>query len=305
MLSPISASASSPKAQVNIFACEPEWKSLSEEIGGKYIDAFSATTALQDPHYIRAKPSLIAKIRTADLLICSGSDLEIGWLPILLSRANSNVQTGNLGNLMASDFVDKIGKTKIVDRSMGDIHPHGNPHIHLNPHNILLVAKELNNRLKKIDPNNSQSYQNNYDNFVSKWKNSITKWEAKASKLRNIKVLPHHKSFSYLIDWLNLNEVANLESKPGIAPTSKHLESLLILLKKEPVEFIIRTPFDPKDASNWIAKKTQIKSKTKAETKAKTKELVLPYTVGGNEQSKDLFSLFDNIINLMLEQYGN
>ena len=138
-------------------------------------------------------------------------------------------------------------------------------------------------------PINSKNYQNNYDKFVNKWKKYIRKWEVRAFKLKGVKVLPHHKSFSYLINWLKLEEIATLESKPGIAPTLNHLENLLIILRKDPAKFIIRTPFDPKDASNWIHKKTQIK------------ELVLPYTVGGDKQVSDLFSLFDNIINLMLE----
>ena len=284
MLSPITV-----QAKVNVFACEPEWKSLSEEIGGDYIEAFSATTAQQDPHYIRAKPSLIAKIRKADLLICSGSDLEVGWLPILLSRANRNVQLGKEGYLMASEFVPMLEKSEAFDRSMGDIHARGNPHIHLNPYNILLVAKELNNRLKDIDPSNSKNYQNNYDNFISKWLNSIKRWEAKASKLQDVRIAVHHKSFSYLIDWLKLDEIAILESKPGIAPTSKHLQDLLIVLRDKQAKFIARTPFDPKEPSDWIHQKTQIK------------ELILPYTVGGSERSNDLFSLFDNTIHLILE----
>jgi len=284
MLLPISA-----QAKVNIFACEPEWHALSQEIGGSYVDSFSATYAAQDPHYIRAKPSLIAKVRKADLLICSGSDLEVGWLPILLSKANRNVQVGKVGHFMASDFVPRLGKSEVLDRSRGDIHAQGNPHIHLNPHNILLVAKELNNRLQDLDPSNAEAYQNNYDKFMTKWSESIREWKMRASQLKGLKVLPHHKSFSYLIDWLELDEVAVLESKPGIAPTSSHLENLLVILQKEPTEFIIRTPFDPQDASNWIHKKTQIK------------ELVLPYTVGGDKQSNDLFSLFDNTINLILE----
>jgi zinc/manganese transport system substrate-binding protein len=288
LISPISSLASS-LAKINIFACEPEWQSLSTEIGGDYVEAFSATSAQQDPHYIRAKPSLIAKIRKADLLICSGSDLEVGWLPILLSKASANIQVGKVGYLMASDFVTKIDKPKILDRSMGDVHPNGNPHIHLDPHNILLVAKELNNRLGKIDPNNLQNYQRNYNNFVKKWKNSIQKWESMAPRLKGTKIVAHHKSFSYLLNWLELDELAILESKPGIAPTSSHLENLLIVLRKEPAKFIIRTPFDPKDASEWVSKKTGIK------------ELILPFTVGGDKESKDLFTLFDSTIDSILQ----
>ncbi|MDA9818051.1 zinc ABC transporter substrate-binding protein [Flavobacteriaceae bacterium] len=277
------------KAKINIFACEPEWQSLSEEIGGEYVKSFSATTAKQDPHYIRAKPSLIAKIRKADLLICSGSDLEVGWLPILLSKANKKIQIGKIGHFMASDFISRLEKPEILDRSMGDIHPQGNPHVHLNPHNILLVAKELKNRLKKIDSKNSHNYQANYNKFVNKWKKFIKKWETKASKLKEVKILSHHKSFSYLVDWLRLDEVATLESKPGIAPGSKHLKHILGISRNNKISFIIRTPFDPKDASEWIAEK------------AKIKEIILPYTVGGGKNSKDLFTLFDSQINLMLE----
>ncbi len=276
------------QAKINIFACEPEWQSLAKEIGKDYVKSYSATNARQDPHYIRAKPSLIAKIRKADLLICSGSDLEVGWLPILLSKAKVNVQIGQEGNLMASNFVPQIEKPEVLDRSMGDVHPQGNPHIHLDPYNILLVAKELNNRLKNIDPDNSHNYQKNYNNFVQKWKNSIKKWEKQALRLKGIKVLPYHKSFSYLFNWLKINEIVTLESKPGIAPTTKHLEKLLVLLNNEQIKFITLTPYDSKDASNWLNKKTKIK------------ELTLPYTVGGNENSKDLFSLFDNIIFLMI-----
>jgi zinc/manganese transport system substrate-binding protein len=279
----------SSQAKIDIFACEPEWRSLSEEIGGDMVSSFSATNAFQDPHYIRAKPSLIAKIKKADLLVCSGSDLEVGWLPILLSRAKHDIQAGQIGYLMASDFVPKIQKPEIIDRSMGDVHPQGNPHVHLNPYNILLVAKEIKLRLQKIDSINFQNYQKNYDDFANKWQKSIKKWENRAINLKGKKIITHHKSFSYLFDWLKLEEVANLEPNPGIAPTSKHLRNLLIVLKKEPVKFVIRTPYDSSKASKWIAKKTQIK------------ELILPYTVGGNDKASSLFSLFDETVSLMLQ----
>lgn len=276
-------------AKVNIFACEPEWKSLSDEIGRNLVKSYSATTAFQDAHYIRAKPSLIAKVRRADLLICSGADLEVGWLPILLTKSGKNVQPGNIGNLMAADFVPRIEVPDVLDRSMGDVHAQGNPHIHLNPHNILLVADELKNRLQKIDPENSTSYQKNYDDFTVRWKSAIKRWELKASPLKEVKFFVHHRSFSYLVDWLKLNQVATLEEKPGIAPNPSHLQSLLQISKDNQIDFIIRAPFDSPSASNWIADKRQIK------------ELVLPFTIGGNKESYDLFSLYENTIDLMLK----
>jgi zinc/manganese transport system substrate-binding protein len=279
----------SSQAKINVFACEPEWRSLADEIGSDHIKSYSATSAKQDPHHIRAKPSLIAKIRKSDLLICSGADLEIGWLPILLQKANSNIQIGKVGHLMASNFVHTIEKPKIIDRSMGDIHVQGNPHIHLNPYNILLVAKELTSRLKTIDPINSRDYQNNYNKFVEKLSKSIKAWERKALKLQGIKIVVHHQSFSYLFNWLKLNVVATLESKPGIAPTASHLKNILVSVSGEPVKLIITTPYDPKDASSWLSNTTGVK------------ELVLPFTVSDDEGSNNLFMLFEQTINLMIE----
>lgn len=278
------------QAKVNIFACEPEWKSLSEEIGREHVNSFSATTAVQDPHYIRARPSLIAQIRKSDLLICSGADLESSWLPILLTKANKNIQKGKTGYLMSADFVPTIDKPKILDRSMGDIHPHGNPHIHLNPYNILLVARELKNRLAIIDPINSLNYQKNYDEFVLKWDASILKWEAKTTNFKNKKFVTYHKSFAYLMSWLNISDTITLETKPGITPTVSHLNRVMLNLRRNPANLIIRTPYDPKDATDWISKKT------------KTKSIILPFTIGGNKESYDLFSLYNNTINLMLDE---
>ena len=288
IVSPLTA-----QAKLNVFACEPEWQSLANEIGGDDINAFSATSAKQDPHHIRAKPSLIAKMRKADLLICSGADLEIGWLPILLQNANSDIQPGKIGYFMTSDVLQLLEKPTVLDRARGDIHAHGNPHSHLNPYNILLVAKELNNRLKAIDSNNAQNYQTRYDDFVKKWQNSLKVWEAKAVKLRNSAIVVHHKSFSYLIDWLELKEVATLEAKPGISPTVSHLKSLLQGLRKKPAKLIIRTPYDSDDASNWLSEKTGIKA------------IQLPYTVGGDDKSNNLFTLYEQTINLMINSYDN
>ena len=245
---------------------------------------------MQNPHYIRATPKLIAQIRKADLLICSGSDLEVGWLPILLQKANKNIQIGEIGNLMASDFVKTIEKPQILDRSMGDIHPDGNPHIHLNPHNILLVAKQLNSRLKKIDPNNAINYQIQYNKFIKKWQNSIKIWERKVSILKDVELVTHHKSFSYLINWLQAEEVANIETKPGISPSAIHLQKILKILKIKPARFIILSPHDLDNAGKWLSEKTDIKI------------IKLPYTIGGDSNSNNLFELFDQTINLLLQK---
>jgi len=272
-------------SQIKVFACEPEWASLAQLIGGEYVDAYAATHADQDPHHIRARPSLIAKMRGSDLVICSGADLEVGWLPILLQKSGkASVQPGREFYLMAADFVPVLEKPTRVDRSMGDVHPGGNPHVHLNPHNIVLVAKQLNQRLQKLDQANAAAIQHNYENFIKQWQESITRWEADAQSLKGKAVITHHKSWSYLIGWLGLELVDTLEAKPGIPPSSSHLRALLKKVKNSQVSAIIRTPYDPDDASDWLANKTSIPP------------LVLPYTVGGGEGADDLFALYEQTL---------
>ena len=273
--------------QINIFACEPEWKSLAEEIGGDKVKAISATHAKQDPHHIRARPSLIAKIRRADLIFCSGAGLEVGWMPILLQKANSKVQPGKLGYLMASNYTPVIDIPDKVDRSHGDVHPEGNPHVHLDPNNILLVAKELNKRLAVIDSINKNYYQENYNNFINRWKKSLLRWEKDIESIKDQRIIIHHKSFDYLFNWMELDEVAALEVKPGIPPTASHLKNILQDINNNPADIIVISPYDPSEGALWLSKQTKIPVVT------------LPYTIGGNEESINLFALFDSSIKIM------
>ena len=277
------------EAKVNVFACEPEWAALAKEVGRDKVTAISATHAKQDPHYIRARPSLIAKMRRADLVICSGAGLEVGWLPILLQKAGAKqTQPGSVGFLMASEFVPILEKPHKVDRSMGDIHPEGNPHIHTNPHNILLVAKELTKRLQTLDNKNAKSYQRYYNDFGLRWRKSIKLWERQAVKLKGHHIITHHSSWIYLVNWLGLKLLNTLEPKPGLPPTSNHLSQLLKQTRTKPVLAIVRTPYATDSASKWLAKKSGIPT------------LVLPYTIGGTKKAQDLFSLFDQTIILLM-----
>ena len=130
-----------PHAALRVFACEPEWGALAQELGGDLVDVSVATTALQDPHQIQAKPSLIARARNADLVVCTGAELEIGWLPVLLQQSgNAKVQPGQPGNFAAADYVRKLEVPTQLDRSQGDVHAAGNPHIQTDPRNIAQVA---------------------------------------------------------------------------------------------------------------------------------------------------------------------
>ena len=276
-------------ANINILACEPEWKALALEIGGKHINVHSATSPMQDPHHIRARPSLIAKARRTDMFFCSGASLEIGWLPILLQQAKAEVQPGTDGYFLASRVIPVLEIPLTLDRSLGDIHPNGNPHIHLNPYNILLIADAFLQRIQRIDPENASDYQHSYNDFIARWKDAIKKWEDKASPLKGKKIIVHHRSFSYLINWLQMQQLGSLEPVPGIPPTTSHLEKLLKQSKHTHIDMILRSPFDPENASKWLSQKTGAPA------------VLLPYTVGGDKESHDLFSLFDHTIDKLIQ----
>ena len=276
-------------AELRVFACEPEWAALAEEIGGPLVEAHSATTALQDPHYIQARPSLIAQVRRADLVICSGAQLEIGWLPALLQKANNpRVLPGAVGYMEASSFVLRLGTTADVDRSQGDIHPMGNPHIQTDPRNIAAVATALADRMGSIDPVNSVAYESNLKAFQEKWRAALERWEARATALRGKRIITHHKSWVYLERWLGLEEVANLEAVPGLPPTASHLSRLTQQFADGGADVIIRSPYQDERPAEWLAERIGVAA------------VVLPLTVGGTEDATDLFTLFDDILDRLL-----
>jgi len=281
-------------ASVQVFACEPEWAALANEIGGERVRATTATTARQDPHYIQARPSLIAAARGADLLVCSGSDLEVGWLPMLLRKGNNpRIQPGQPGNLMASQFVSRLDVPVALDRAQGDIHPQGNPHIQTDPRNIGAVAGVLAERLQQIDPDNSAHYQQRLAAFMQQWSAAIVHWQQRAAPLRGKRLVPHHKSWVYLNNWLGMTEVATLESKPGMPPSAAHLNELLALLKASPAALIVRTPYQDPQPSEWLTRQTGIPN------------AVLPFTVGGLPGTDTLYGLFDVTIDILLDNAGS
>ncbi len=285
LLSPAAADA-----EVRILACEPEWAALAEEIGGGDVVVHSATHGRQDAHHIRARPSLIAKVRRAKILFCSGADLEVGWLPVLLERgAGRIVQPGQPGHIMAADHVEVLERPAVVDRSLGDIHPGGNPHVHLDPRNIAILAGVLTERLERIDPERAAAYRQRLASFQARWADAAAGWRERAEKLGGMKVFVHHKAWPYLLHWTGLEQVAALERVSGVPPTASHLAEVLELARGSGAKAILRAPFDPEDASEWLSGKTGLPA------------VELPFTVGGRPEATDLFSLFDSTLALLEE----
>ena len=276
-------------AALNVFACEPEWGALAQELGGDKVSIYSATTALQDPHRIEARPSLIARIRSADLLICSGSELEIGWIPLLLTQSgNPRIQLGSPGYFEASQYVVKLEIPKVIDRALGDLHPGGNPHVHTDPRNIAKIAAVLMERMAQLDPANADSYRSRGKSFLERWQAAIARWEQQTAPLKGVPMVVYHRDFSYFINWTGMREAGSLEPKPGIPPTPSHLAELIDQMKRAPAKVIVYSPYSNPQAAEFLSSRANIPA------------VMVPFTVGGTDRAKDLFGLFDDTISRLL-----
>ncbi len=273
-------------AQIHVMACEPEWAALTRALGADNVKVTSATTALQDPHQIQARPSLIAKMRRANLLVCTGADLEVGWLPLLLRKSGNNtVQPGQTGYFMAADYVDLLEKPIALDRSLGDIHAAGNPHFHLDPERMLQVSIALADTLKKVDPANHADYQKNLATFTERWQQAIQQWQQRSQPLRGKRIVVSHNSWVYLEPWLGLVKVATLEPKPGIPASSTHLSKVLTNLNQSPADMVLYASYQSDKSARWLTQKTSIAT------------VELPLSPSRDES---LFEWFDRLINQLL-----
>ena len=289
LAAPLLLSALPADAALRVFACEPEWGALAQELGGSNVEVSVATSALQDPHQIQAKPSLIARARNADLVVCTGAELEVGWLPLLLQQSgNAKVQPGQPGNFAAADFVRKLDVPSQLDRAQGDVHAAGNPHIQTDPRNIAVVATALGARLQQIDPAHAAEYAKALADFAQRWQQASARWTAQAAPLKGTAVVSQHKAFVYLYDWLGLKEVAVLEPKPGVEPTAAHLQEVLATLKGSPARMVLYAAYQDPRPSEWLAKN------------AGMSVVKIPFTVGGSDGAKDLFGLFDDTVARLL-----
>ena len=276
-------------ADLKIFATVPEWGALAQELGGDKVKVYTATTGLQDPHRIQARPSLIANARTSNLVVATGAGLEDGWLPTVQRESNNpaiaNAQTGYF---VASAFVRMRDVPAEVDRTMGDVHAAGNPHIQTDPRNILLIARALSTRMQSLDPENATYYQTQLKHFDQNWQTNLRRWQTQAAPLRGVKVWYQHDGYPYMNAWLGLDQVGVLEPRPGVEPSSRQLAALLQRQQSVQARMVIASAYMNDAPSKWLAEKANIPM------------VVLPFTVGGNEQVKSLASLYDDTIQRLL-----
>jgi zinc/manganese transport system substrate-binding protein len=290
LASVIATAAFAANATLSVFATVPEWAALAQELGGDKVRVYTATSPLQDPHHVEARPSLIARARGADLVVATGAELEVGWLPLVLQQAgNARVQPGTRGYFEATSAVAMLGKPTRLDRAEGDVHPQGDPHIQGDPRNMLRVAGALAQRLAELDGANAAYYRGREQDFASRMTAAIAKWEQEAAPLKGAPIVVQHKGFTYLEGWLGLREVAALEPKPGMEPTTSHLAQVLTTLQREPAKMVVLAAYQGDQASRWLAQRTKINV------------VVLPFTVGGTPGAKDLFGFYEDTIQRLLK----
>jgi len=272
-------------AALRVLATTADWGALATELGGDKVNVYTATSALQDVHQVDAKPSLVARARTADLVVANGADLEIGWLPVLLQESgNAKIRPGTPGYFEATSAVKLMDVPAVVDRSMGDIHALGNPHIQLDPRNVAAVAGALTARLAAIDAANAPYYQQRGADFQARWQQAMSRWDAAAAPLKGTPVVVIHRDQAYLCRWLGLDQLAAIEPKPGVPPSAGYLAGLVKQLATSKPRMILRNAYNDTKAAEWLSQKVGAPVVT------------LPFSVGGTPEAKDLFALFDDTL---------
>jgi len=276
-------------AALKVLATTPDWGALTQELGGERVNVYVATTALQDVHRVDAKPSLVARARTADLVVANGAELEVGWLPVLLQESgNARIQRGTPGFFEAAAYLQLIEVPSRLDRSMGDIHPQGNPHAQLDPRNIAVVAKALTAKLTAIDPAGAEYYAGRGGDFARRWTEAMGRWQARAAPLKDVPVVIMHRDQAYLCRWLDMKEIASIEPKPGVPPSAGYLGQLVTQLSATPPRLILLNAYNDPKAAKWLSERIHAPA------------VVLPFSVGGTPAAKDLFGLFDDTIDRLL-----
>lgn len=276
---------------LQVFTCEPEWAALVRELA-PHAQVRSATHALQDPHHIEARPSLIAQLRRADLAVCTGAALESGWLPVLQQRAgNARVQDGADGMFYAADHVSLIDPRPPGSPFDGDVHEQGNPHFHLDPRRLLDVASALAERLEKVDPARREAYRERARVFERDWRTRIERWGVQMAPLKGRRVAAQHTTYAYLWRWAGIVQTADLEPKPGLPPTAAHLQRVLEATRQAPPRAVVVSSYQDARPARWLVQQLG----------GSVALLQLPATVAEQGEQADLGGFFDHLLTRLLE----
>jgi len=290
LVTTLGVSVGNVQAELNIFATVPEWGALAQVLGSDKVKVFVATTATQDPHRIQARPSLIARARNAQLVIATGAELEVGWLPILQRESgNPAIQVGQPGFFEAANVVQLTDIPQSLDRSMGDVHAQGNPHIQTDPRNLIPIAQALTKRMEALDPDNQEHYAQQLNKFLVEWQTNLQNWTREAKPLQGARVWVQHDGFPYLLNWLELKRVGTLEPRPGVEPSVAYLSEVLVKQKQLAGQIILTAAYQNDSPSKWFSEKTGLPF------------VVLPFTVGADAETKTLAAVYTVTISRLLK----
>src|SRR5882724_4274246 len=271
------------QAKLNVVATLPDFGAIAEEVGGDKVKVTSIARGTEDQHFVDARPSYVRVLNQADVLIEGGAELEIGWLPQLVNGArNSKILSDAPGHVILSRSIQLLEvPTSPVDRSMGDVHPFGNPHFSMDPANGKIIAARLAETFSALDPANAEFYRANLQKFNERLDKKLAEWTKLMEPYHGTKVVTYHKSFNYFLERFGLELAGTIEPKPGVEPSPSYVNSLIPKLKSEGVKIVMIEPFRPRKTPEYVAQAVGAKL------------LLLPGSVGGNEKAKDYFAVFD------------
>jgi zinc/manganese transport system substrate-binding protein len=284
-------SAVPARAQLNVVTTTSDLGSIAQEVGGDKVKVTSLAKGYQDPHFVEAKPSFVLILNKAELLVAIGRDLEIAWLPPLVTQSrNAKIQPGANGYLDASQNVKILDlPTGAITRAMGDVHPSGNPHYWLDPENGGRIARSIEGKLSQLDPANAAYYKGRAADFERRLAEAQKRWKAMMAPYKGAKVITYHRSWTNFADAFGLDVIGFVEPKPGIPPTPQHTLDVINAMKAQNIKIIMVEPYFDTKTPNSIA------------SKSGAKVLIMPPSVGGVPEAADFFKLFDYDVNLLVE----
>jgi zinc/manganese transport system substrate-binding protein len=271
-------------AHLNIAVSYPYIGAITKAIGSDHVNTIVLAQGNWDPHFIIPRPSLISKLRSADALIMNGGQLEIGWLPPLIKRANNPKVTADARTFLnLSQQLELIQKPSSVDRAQGDVHPEGNPHFHLDPKNILILAHSISAFMRRIDSEHEQIYAANLERFEQEWRGHLARWEKRMAPKKGMKVIQFHDNLAYFNQAYGLQTIGTIEPLPGIPPSSRHTMELIELIGAEKPCCIFHDVYHSTKTAEYISTKTGIPV------------VLMPHDIDALESIDSLVGLFDHL----------
>lgn len=282
----MTAVSTSATAEVHVVATTSDVAAVIEAVGGERVDVTTLAKGYMDPHYLEAKPSYVAKLRRADMLVYNGLQLEIGWLPLILQGArNGKIALGTNGHVQMSRGLEVLEvPTGELSREMGDVHPEGNPHYTLDPRNVVRMAHTAEEALARIDPDGATVYAANRERFAHALEAAIDGWEARLAPYRGQKIVCYHKQWEYLLHWLGIEPIDYIENKPGVSPSPRHVEQLERTMQERRIPVLLASTFIHARQAKRLAERTGAQL------------LVLPAAVRADDHVADHLALFGFLV---------